>query len=318
MRTTSTIVITGTAGLVGQNLADLLASRGDCRVIGIDKPGTRLALLERRHPSSTWIAADLSEPGPWEEALGGADVVVQLQAQICGSRTEEFERNTLTTTRRILERMRQAGVPYLVHVSSSAVFSKARDDYSDAKKAQEDLVLSSNLPCCVLRPTLMYGPFDPKHLGWLAGFMGRVPFLPIPGHGRYPRQPIYVGDFCQAIDVCTRRRPERIFDLAGAEHIHYIDLLRSIRRMRGLYRPFVKVPIPVFASLLRSYARLVGPPPFTVDQLKALTIGDDFPGADTWAELGIEPTSFAAGVRMTFGLADATGSTEPPAPRVHG
>jgi len=36
----------------------------------------------------------------------------------------------------------------------------------------------------VLRPTLMFGWFDRKHVGWLKRFMERMPVFPIPGDGR--------------------------------------------------------------------------------------------------------------------------------------
>jgi hypothetical protein len=47
--------------------------------------------------------------------------------------------------------MRAAGVPYLVHVSSSAVNSAAQDDYSTSKARQEELVRASGIRHCVLR-----------------------------------------------------------------------------------------------------------------------------------------------------------------------
>jgi hypothetical protein len=46
----------------------------------------------------------------------------------------------------------------------------------------------------------MFGWFDRKHLGWLSRFMKKVPVFPIPGHGRYMRQPLYGGrDFANII-----------------------------------------------------------------------------------------------------------------------
>ncbi|MBE7942892.1 NAD(P)-dependent oxidoreductase, partial [Ramlibacter aquaticus] len=76
------------------------------------------------------------------------------------------------------------------------------------KKTQEEHFLASGVAGCVLRPTLMYGWFDPKHFGWLARFMEKVPVFPIPGHGRYMRQPLYNRDFCRAIEWCLRHQPK--------------------------------------------------------------------------------------------------------------
>jgi uncharacterized protein YbjT (DUF2867 family) len=49
------------------------------------------------------------------------------------------------------------------------------DFYVRTKMDQEDLVVNSGVPCVVLRPTLMFGWFDRKHLGWLSRFMKRIP-----------------------------------------------------------------------------------------------------------------------------------------------
>jgi len=86
-----------------------------------------------------------------------------------------------------------------VHASSSVVHSAADDHYVRSKTEQEAMVRGAGVRHCVLRPTLMFGWFDPKHLGWLSRFMERVPFFPVPGHGRYMRQPLYNRDFCRAI-----------------------------------------------------------------------------------------------------------------------
>jgi hypothetical protein len=41
-------------------------------------------------------------------------------------------------------------------------------------------------------------------------------------------------------------------------------------------------------------------PPFTADQLKALTAGDDFCGVDTRAAFGVEQTPFEEAIRESY------------------
>ena len=115
-------------------------------------------------------------------------------------------RNNIDSTRLVLDAIKANDVPYLVHISSSVVESVADDFYTNTKKDQEKMVLESGIPCPVLRPTLMFGWFDRKHLGWLSRFMKKVPVFPIPGHGRYMRQPLYVGDFANIIISCIEHR----------------------------------------------------------------------------------------------------------------
>lgn len=295
------IVITGAAGLVGQNLVLLMREAGYTQLVALDKQAANLALLGRLNPGVRTVQADVAEAGDWEHEFEGAEVAVVLHAQITGKTSEVFERNNLDASARVFEAIKRAGVPFTVHVSSSVVNSVADDDYTNTKKAQERMFRESGLTGCVLRPTLMFGWFDPKHFGWLARFMEKAPVFPIPGHGRYMRQPLYNRDFCRAILWCIEHRPAgQTYDLVGAERIDYIDIIREIRRVKGLRTPIVRIPYGLFDALLRIYALFSDKPPFTSSQLKALTAGDDFTGVDIPATFGFSPTPFRTAIEETF------------------
>jgi nucleoside-diphosphate-sugar epimerase len=295
------IVVTGAAGLVGQNLIALLCEQGFSNIVAIDKHAGNLEILRRLHPDVTTLLADLAEPGPWEATIDGAAVLIQLQAQIAGLDAEPFIRNNLTSTERVLAAARERGVRFMVHASSSVVNSVADDNYTRTKRAQEELVDAGGVPCCILRPTLMFGWFDPKHLGWLSRFMERVPVFPVPGHGRYMRQPLYNRDFCRAVLACMHSQPKgAVYDLVGPDRIDYIDMIRAIRDAKGLNTPIVRIPYSLFWLLLKTYALFSRKPPFTADQLKALTAGDAFTGVDIEATFGFRPTPFREALRETF------------------
>lgn len=295
------LVLTGAAGLVGQNLIVELKAQGFSRLVAIDKHAYNLEVLRRLHPDVEAIHADLAEDGPWTAAFAGAACVVQLHAQITGKSPDLFVRNNIDATRRVLDATRAHGVPYLVHISSSVVVSVADDDYTNTKKAQEKLVAESGIPHCILRPTLMFGWFDPKHLGWLARFMAKTPVFPIPGDGRYMRQPLYERDFCRCIVRCIETRPDgEVYDVVGDTRIDYVDIIHTIKRVKGLRTPIVHIPYGLFRALLRLYAVFSRKPPFTADQLKALTAGDEFHGVDTLAVFGVKQTPFEDAVRESY------------------
>lgn len=298
---TDKIVLTGAAGLVGQNLIVEMKERGYTHLIAIDKHAHNLGILKRLHPDVEVVHADLAEPGPWEACFEGAACVVQLHAQITGKTRSLFDRNNLDATQRVLDACKRHQVPYLVHISSSVVNSVARDDYTETKKLQEAMVVESGLRHCVLRPTLMFGWFDPKHLGWLSRFMARTPVFPIPGDGKFMRQPLYERDFCRCIVKCIEIEPDRqVYDIVGDTRIDYVDIIRTIKRVKGLRTLIVHIPIGFFAFLLRTYALFSRKPPFTADQLKALSAGDDFKGVDTLEVFGVKQHAFEDAVRESY------------------
>lgn len=296
------IVIPGGAGLVGQNLVARLVERGYTDLYVIDKHSRNLAALQQLHPEVHVIEADCSKPGDWTDAFEGAQAVVMLQAQIGGLVWDEFVRNNITSTQRVLAAAQHAQVPRLVHISSSVVNSVADDFYTRSKRAQEELVLANPLKqTVVLRPTLMFGWFDRKHLGWLARFMRRVPVFPIPGHGRYMRQPLYAGDFCEVIMACLRDQvTEGCHNISGREKIDYIDIIRTIREVTQARCAIVKIPFELFKMLLTVWALFDRNPPFTTQQLQALVAGDEFEISDWPERFGVSPTPFLQAVQDTF------------------
>lgn len=297
----SKIVITGAAGLVGQNLIVELKSQGFTQLVAIDKHAYNMGILRDLHPDVVAIEADVAIPGPWEEAFAGASCVVQLHAQITSKFTEEFVRNNIDATRVVLDAFKRHDLPYMVHISSSVVVSVANDDYTNTKKAQEELVVESGIRHTVLRPTLMFGWFDPKHFGWLSRFMAKTPVFPIPGDGRYMRQPLYERDFCRCIADCiVRERNGEVYDVVGDTRIDYVDIIHTIKKAKGLKTLIVHIPYGFFGFLLRVYALFSGKPPFTESQLKALSAGDDFKGVDTQAVFGVRQTPFADAVRESY------------------
>lgn len=294
------VVVTGGAGLVGQNLICLLRQRGYSRIVSIDKHVANNAILRKLHPDITVIDADLSEPGDWERSFEGAAALLMLQAQIGGLIYAEFEQNTLKTTERVLAAARRCNIPYMVHISSSVVNSKADDYYSRSKRAQESMVVEAAIPCAILRPTLMFGWFDRKHLGWLSRFMEKVPVFPIPGNGRYVRQALFELDFCAIILACMEGSRTGAFNISGLERTHYVDLIRMIKDATGSKTPIVSIPYWLFWLLLKTYAVFDKHPPFTTQQLAALVIPEEFEMIDWPTIFNVPMTPVREALMRTF------------------
>ena len=70
--------------------------------------------------------------------------------------------------------------------------------------------------------------------------------------------------------------------------------------IEGLHTWIVHIPYGLFYFLLKVYALLSGKPPFTADQLKALSAGDEFHGVDTHATFGVAQTPFEDAVRESY------------------
>lgn len=298
----SKIIITGAAGLVGQNLIVRLKRQSYTNIVAIDKHRTNISVLRKLHPEIEIIEADLAEPGEWQRVFQEAKAVVLNQAQIGGLYHEEFVRNNVKATENILNTIRGLdNPPIIVHISSSVVNSQAVDFYTETKTAQESIVTNSGLAYTVLRPTLMFGWFDRKHLGWLKRFMDKTPIFPIPGKGDYVRQPLYVGDFCNIIIACLEARHiGNVYDISGLEYITYIDIIKKIKQVANSHTIILRIPYSIFWLLLTIYSWIDKNPPFTTKQLKALVIRESFPVINWPTIFGVTPTSFTDALQETY------------------
>lgn len=294
------VLVAGAAGLVGQNLIPKLKANPNCSILAIDKHPENTKILRELHPEIDVIQADLADPGAWSNEVKQCDTAVMLQAQIGGLEREEFTRNNITSTNRILEALTAGSAKYLCHISSSVVNSKAVDLYTESKKAQEKVVAESALTQVVLRPTLMFGWFDRKHLGWLRRFMDRSAVFPIPGHGRYPRQPLYAGDFSAIVESTLKSCITGAYNISGLEKIDYIDLIRSIKEVAKARATIVKIPYSLFAALLTARATFDKNPPFTTKQLQALVIPETFEVIDWPGTFGVPATLLREALDLTF------------------
>jgi nucleoside-diphosphate-sugar epimerase len=296
------IVVTGAAGLVGQNLIPRLKRQGFSEIVAIDKHPDNLAILREQHPDIRVIDADLADPSTdtWSSELAGCDALVIGHAQIGGLTMDVFVRNNQQATERLLEAALKHKVPYAVSISSSVVNSVAVDFYTETKKAQEALIAQSGIKQVVLRPTLMFGWFDRKHLGWLARFMQRVPVFPIPGNGKYLRQPLFVGDFCDVISSAVRNETTGAYNITGQERIDYIDLIKAVKVATGAKAIIQPIPYSLFAALLKLNAVFDKNPSFTAKQLEALIAPDIFEVIDWPGIFGVRSTPLQEALNISY------------------
>lgn len=294
------VLVAGAAGLVGQNLIPKLKADPACSILAIDKHPQNTKILRELHPEIDVIEADLADPGGWSGEVRQCDVAVMLQAQIGGLEQGAFTRNNIESTNRVLDALSGGAARYLCHVSSSVVNSKAVDLYTESKKAQEKIVATCSLPHVVLRPTLMFGWFDRKHLGWLRRFMDRSAVFPIPGNGRYPRQPLYAGDFSAIVESTLKSRITGAHNISGLAQIDYIDLIRAIKEVTKARAAIVKIPYTIFAAMLAARATFDRNPPFTIKQLQALVIPETFEVIDWPGIFGVKATPLREALDLTF------------------
>ena len=274
----STIVVTGAAGWLGQNLVRTVAGQATRRRIRclVHEPGDA-SLLEVVDPRIEVVVGDVRDPAVIDtlfEGVGRASVI-HAAAVIHPARyvRELFDVN-VGGTELVLDRARRVGASRFVHVSSNSPFGANRttDDrfdedspfapymaYGRSKLEAEQLVQRSydrgDLATVIVRPPWFYGPYQPERQTQFLAAVRRGRF-PLVGPGTQRRSMVYTGNLVQGVLLAESVDAAcgNAYWIADAEPYALRDVLRTVRdaiRAEGLSasnrRP---LPIPRIAGVV--------------------------------------------------------------------
>jgi nucleoside-diphosphate-sugar epimerase len=260
------ILLTGATGLVGRQVATLLAARG-----------TPITALVRDPRSASWltgqgarlVTGSITDRGTWE-GIDGVAAIVHCAAVISGGRTwEEFAGPNIESTRLAAERALELGVPF-VQLSSVAVYGGSTTEpvgtvgegfpftpmrpgawYGRSKRESEELVwrvADRGLRAIALRPCVIYGPHDrlffPKLLR-----AARRGIIPLIGDGRAPMAIVHARSVAEAVLAALDSRTGwgRSYNVTGDAPIAPREVVEALGR--GLGRRILTPRIPAGLAL---------------------------------------------------------------------
>ena len=268
------ILVTGGTGFVGGHVVHALRADGrDVRCLVRDRRrGERLEAW-----GCELAEGDVTRPESLHAAAAGCDTVVHLVA-IRQGRPEQFERVMIEGTRSLLAAARDAGVGRFILMSALGTSAETKDlvPYYGAKWEMEQDVKAAGLPYVIFRPSFIFGK-DGGILPTFAKLARLTPVTPIIGSGRQRIQPIWADDvgayFAKAVDVDAA--VDRTFEVGGPEAVTWNEFWERLKRVRGIRRPSVHVPVGLMKLNALVTERLPGNIPLTRDLLKMLEAGDN-------------------------------------------
>ena len=268
------IFLTGGSGFLGGHVVHELRGRDlpvRCLVRN-PRRGSKLAAL-----GAELAEGDMTDPASLRRSVAGAETVVHLVA-IRQGRDEQFRRVMVDGTRDLLAAAEQAGVRRFVHMSALGTSEETKDlvPYFRAKWETEQLVRASGLPHVIFRPSFIFGP-DGGILPTFVKLARLTPVTPIVGSGRQRIQPIWVDDVAAYFAEAATRDDvaDRLFELGGPDVVSWNEFWTELKRVRGMRRPSIHVPVALMKVNALITERLPGNIPLTRDLLKMLEHGDN-------------------------------------------
>lgn len=276
------VLVTGGTGFVGKGVVAELLRRG-----------YPVRVLSRTAPRGTgieWAEGDVTEPEAVRRAVAGCRQVIHLVAirREWGDRT--FAAVTAGGARNVVQAAVAAGVERFVHMSALGLTDRPTTGYMKAKAAAETAVRQSGLPFTIFRPSFIVGPggFVEEY----SRLINRAPFVPIPGSGAYPVQPVARADVASAFwrAIESPAAVGKTYDLAGPERLTFEGFIDLIMAAMGKKRRKMHVPLAVMRPAAAVLQRLTPNPPATTDEIRMLVAGSAGDPGPSRSDLGLDLT----------------------------
>jgi NADH dehydrogenase len=268
-----TVLVTGGTGFIGPYVVHALRAQ-DTPVRALVRKPSRASRL------AAWGAelapGDVTDPTSLRAACEGVDTVVHLVAIIKGA-PEDFERVMAQGTRNVVAAAQNAGVRRFVLASALGLDERSKDavPYFAAKWEMEKAVRESGLDHVIFRPSFVFGR-DGGVLPTFVRLARFAPVTPIVGSGKQRLQPIWVEDlaayYARAIDEPAATN--QTFELGGPDPVSWNEFWERLKKVLGVRRPSVHVPVSLMRTQATVTERLPGAP-VTRDQLTMLELGDN-------------------------------------------
>jgi nucleoside-diphosphate-sugar epimerase len=159
-----------------------------------------------------------------------------------------------------------------VLLGSTRKFTRWPDAHGNGVLAGEAALMQSGRRGVMLHPTMIYGAQGEDNVQRLAALMRKLPFLPLPGGGRFLVQPIHQSDVTNAILAALAYPwdgPSSLV-IAGPSPIRYGDFARAVAAASGQRAPWILTfpagPLILAAKLTRHVTAI---PPVNPEELAA-------------------------------------------------
>lgn len=260
------ICIIGGSGFIGRAITRAARAEGHAVTIGCRHPQKARDLLVE---GARLIKVDVTTGRGVEEAVAGADCVVNLVGLLFQKGSQTFDAAHVGGTEHMLDACKRAGVKQYLHMSALGADADSPSEYASTKAAAEAAVRKSRLNWTIIRPSIVFGAGD-SFFNKFKQMAALAPVLPvIEGGTRF--QPVWVEDVARVFVKCIGNRhvKGKAFELGGPEVFTFRELLELMLQTLGWSR--LLLPVPGFAArIIATFMQLLPTPPLTPDQLLLL------------------------------------------------
>lgn len=298
------IVVVGGTGFIGRHVVRALLDDGhDVTVVGRN-PGAVSGIPLLSGANAT--RGDVTDPASLTGTLEGADAVVMTVTfpnypMELPRKGLTFERYEAEGARHLLDETKRADVSRFLYVSGAGADPASDKSWYRAKGLAEAAIKQSGVDYVIIRPSWIYGPGD-KSVNKIATMVRLSPVVPRLGVRPQRIQPLYVGDFAEAVKRAFARDDawNKTFEIGGPEVLTMEEVVDAIAEV--LQKKRVQVPIPLPLAKAGSATLVLLPkPPMTPTGVEFAAQDGLVDMRETKRVLEVDPVTFREGLSKYLG-----------------
>lgn len=292
----TTILVTGSNGLLGQKIVYKLLQRSDVNLVAASKGENRL----REKNGYTYINLDISKLNDVRAAVENfqPQVIINTAAMTnvdeCETKREECWAANVTAVENFVNAIGNSAI-HFVHLSTDFVFDgetgpyKEEDQpnplsyYARSKYESEEVLQKSNISWAILRTIIVYGIVDNMSRSnvvlWAKGALEKG--QPINVVDDQFRSPTLAEDLADACISAADKRAKGIFHVSGKDIMSILELVYRVADFWKLDKSIVK---PIKSDTLNQAAKRPPRTGFILDK--------------AYRELDYKPHSFEEGLKI--------------------
>ena len=288
------VAITGSNGLLGQTLVNLLLREGSFEVFGLSRGSNRSG-----RDDFQYYSVDITDQQQLENSLKKIqpDVVVNTaamtQVDLCEDKREECKLLNVTVVEYLKDICSELSA-HLIHLSTDFIFDGTQGYYKETNKPNplsfygmsklksEEVLINSDIDFTILRTILVYGKVN--NLGrsnivlWVKDMLENKREITVIDDQF--RMPTYVEDLALACKLAIDKRATGIFHISSSQLMSILEIAYEVARTFELDTKYIK---PIDSKTLNQKA--IRPPKTGFDLTKTIE------------ELGFRPTTFREGLQ---------------------
>jgi NADH dehydrogenase len=291
-----TILVTGGAGFVGNNVIAKLVAQGRPVRAAVRRPEKAQKRLGQYGDKIEIVAGDVSKPDDWPRLMQGVSAVIHTVAVSMEKGTQTYESINYQGTVHVVDAALGAGVSRFINISQNGADATLPYRFLASKGKAQDYVAQSNLQWTAIRPSAIFGAQD-EFFNTFARLLRLTPLIfPLIGGGKASFQPVSVLDVAEA----TVRALDddgtigKELTIGGPEVLTLGEIEKRVMEALGSKRLMIPVPVALLRPAVFIMERTLPGSPVSRALLDLLAVPNTVPNNALIDYFGMKPIPFSA------------------------